>query len=69
MIRPKKGYAEGWSDGRKSLTDAMMRTLDNMERSYIDNVFAWEEDDEFDAKAVDARTVIQDLRKILRMLS
>lgn len=70
MIRQKKGYADGWRDGRKSLTESIIGQLDAMENAYMENVVKWEDDEDgYDENALDARAVISDLRKILRMLT
>lgn len=65
----RKGYAEGFEAGRKSLADAMIRQLDGMLEAYNENVVKWENEDEsYDENAIDARAVITDLRKVVRML-
>lgn len=70
MIKPKKSYADGWSDGRKNLIASLTGQLDAMENAYMENVVKWEDsEDGYDADALDARTVITDLRKILKMLT
>lgn len=70
MIRKGRTYADGWRDGRKALTSEIIKTLDSMENAYIENIVKWEDDEEgYDEKALDAREVISDLRKVLRMLA
>jgi len=69
-LKPMKGYSEGWQDGRKNLVDSMHRQLDVMEEAYMENVVKWEdEEDGYDENALDARAVIADLRKVLKMLT
>ena len=66
----RKGYAEGFEAGRKSLADAMIRQLDGMLEAYNENVIKWENEDEsYDENALDARAVITDLQKVIRMLT
>ena len=65
----RKGYAEGFEAGRKSLADAMIRQLEGMLEAYNENVVKWENEDEsYDENALDARAVITDLRKVVKML-
>lgn len=70
MIKGGRTYADGFEAGRKNIIASLMRTLDGMESAYLDNIVKWEEDEEgYDEKALDAREVISDLRKVLRMLA
>lgn len=65
----RKGYAEGFEAGRKNLADAMLRQLDGMLDAYNENVVKWENEEEsYDENALDARAVITDLRKVIKML-
>lgn len=67
--RIRKGYAEGFEAGRRSLADAMIRQLEGMLEAYNENVIKWENEDEsYDEDALDARAVITDLRKVIKML-
>lgn len=71
MIRPKRSYSDGWNDGRKNLIASLTGQLDAMENAYVENVVKWEDSHGYgyDEDALDARAVITDLRKVLRMLA
>lgn len=64
----RKGYAEGFEAGRKSLAYAMLRQLDGMLEAYNENVLKAYNDESYDENALDALAVITDLRKVIRMM-